>query len=230
MYICGKYRSCNEYLSFGSPGFCHSDCRTGSTSTGVLAAKVSPREVGRRLVSHLHRLELRSSKNTPLGQDGVRHQKTAGMNHIFNEDFQDFIRALNECRVEYILVGGYAVILHGYSRTTGDMDIWVKPDEENYSRLVNAFHKFGMPVFDMTLERFLLIPYYDVFTFGRPPVSIDIITHIKGLDFEEAFLAARWFDIEEDLSVRGLSLQSLLTAKRASARNKDLDDIEHLSE
>lgn len=82
----------------------------------------------------------------------------------------------------------------------------------------------------MTLERFLLLPYYDVFTFGRPPVCIDIITHIKGLDFEEAFSAALWFDIEEGLSVRGLSLQSLITAKRATARNKDLDDIEHLSE
>lgn len=151
------------------------------------------------------------------------------MNNIFNEDFQDFIRALNECQVEYVLVGGYAVILHGYSRTTGDMDIWVKPNEENYGRLVDAFHKFGMPVFDMTLERFLLLPHYDVFTFGRPPVCIDIITHIKGLTFEEAFSSAQWFDIEQDLAVRGLSLQSLLLAKQASARNKDLDDIEHLS-
>jgi hypothetical protein len=60
--------------------------------------------------------------------------------------------------------------------------------------------------------------------------NIDIITHIKGLDFEEAFSSAQWFEIEEHLSVRGLSLQSLIMAKRASARNKDLDDLEHLSE
>ncbi len=151
------------------------------------------------------------------------------MNNIFNEDFQDFIHALNECQVKYILVGGYAVILHGYSRTTGDMDIWVKPDEQNYGRLVEAFHKFGMPIFDMHIERFLL-PHYDVFTFGRPPVCIDIMTHIKGLDFEEAFLTAQWFDIDEGLSVRCLSLQNLIIAKRASARYKDLDDVEHLLE
>jgi len=151
------------------------------------------------------------------------------MNNLFNEDFLDFIRALNENAVDYILVGGYAVILHGYSRTTGDMDIWVHADGENYLRLVGAFHAFGMSVFDMTKERFLNQPHYDVFTFGRPPVCIDIITYVKGLHFQDAFSAAQWFEIDDNLSVRTLSLQSLLMAKQASARHKDLDDIENLS-
>lgn len=106
------------------------------------------------------------------------------MNHyIFNPDFIDFIDALNTSSVKYLLVGGYAVILNGYIRTTGDMDIWVLPTKENYQQLSEAFYRFGMPTFDMTLQKFLLTEQYDVFTFGRPPVSIDILTKVKGLSF-----------------------------------------------
>jgi predicted nucleotidyltransferase len=93
------------------------------------------------------------------------------MQNIFNPDFQDFIRSLNEADVKYILVGGYAVILHGYHRNTGDLDIWVERSAENYHKLVRAFQLFGMPVFDMTLSNFLDNTDLDVFTFGRPPVK-----------------------------------------------------------
>lgn len=150
------------------------------------------------------------------------------MANIFNRDFQDFIQALNESEVDYILVGGYAVILHGYARTTGDMDIWVKAVASNYQRLLEAFKMFGMSVFDMTEMRFMDTSENEVFSFGRPPVSIDIITKIKGLQFDEALASAEWFNIEGDLRVRALNLNSLITAKKASGRNKDLDDIENL--
>ena len=112
------------------------------------------------------------------------------MGNIFNEDFQDFISSLNKHNVEYLLVGGYSVILHGYSRTTGDLDIWINKTKENYLRLENAFRTFGMPVFDMTEENFLNNPDLNVFTFGRPPRSIDIMTAVKGIDFDESSLAA----------------------------------------
>lgn len=148
--------------------------------------------------------------------------------NIFNPDFQEFIAALNHCEVAYILVGGYSVILHGYSRTTGDMDIWVLPNPENYLRLQQAFARFGMPVFDMTADRFLASSHYDVFTFGRPPVCIDILTQVKGLDFAAAFAHSEWFEITDTLSVRALRLSDLIEAKQAAARPKDLDDIENL--
>ncbi len=148
--------------------------------------------------------------------------------NIFNPDFQEFIEALNDFQVAYILVGGYSVILHGYSRTTGDMDIWVNPNMDNYERLKKAFTRFGLSVFDMTPDRFLAISQFDVFTFGRPPVCIDILTQVKGLDFEPAFARSEWFEITETLSVRALRLSDLLEAKQASARPKDLDDIENL--
>lgn len=148
--------------------------------------------------------------------------------NIFNEDFQAFIRALNEAGVRYILVGGYSVILHGYSRTTGDLDIWVEPSPENYRRLVAAFTLFGLPLFDMTAEKFLETSRYDVFTFGRPPVSIDILTRVKGLVFEPVFAASEWFDIDESLRVRAIRLADLLQSKKSAGRAKDLDDLEHL--
>lgn len=149
-------------------------------------------------------------------------------NNIFNADFQDFIQALNSAKVDYMLVGGYSVILHGYSRTTGDMDIWVYPSVDNFNKLKIAFAQFGMSMFDMTLERFLASDRYDVFTFGLPPVCIEILTQVKGLEFHSAFDRAEWFQVSEGLAVRALHLTDLLVAKQAVARAKDLDDIENL--
>src|SRR5579863_3886925 len=116
------------------------------------------------------------------------------MANIFNDDFRDFIEAMNNYNVEYILVGGYAVILHGYRRVTGDMDIWVNRTKENYSKLTMAFAKFGMSVFDMDEEKFLDAENADVFTYGKPPICIDIITKLKGVEFKEAFLKAVRFE------------------------------------
>ena len=147
---------------------------------------------------------------------------------IFNDDFREFIRALNENNVEYILVGGYAVILHGYRRVTGDLDIWVNRTKENYSNLVKAFSQFGLPVFDMTEDKFMDVDAADVFSFGRAPVSIDILTKLKGVEFKEAFFQAIQFD-ENGLMIRFIHLNNLIEAKKAAGRYKDLDDIEKLS-
>lgn len=150
------------------------------------------------------------------------------MGTIFNDDFRDFIQALNNQNVDYILVGGYAVILHGYRRVTGDMDIWVKRTKENYLKLTRAFTEFGLPVFDMTEQNFLDVDTTDVFSYGRPPVSIDIITELKGVKFEDAFSQAQSFN-EEGLMIRFLHLNNLIEAKKAAGRHKDLDDIEKLT-
>jgi hypothetical protein len=150
------------------------------------------------------------------------------MGTIFNDDFRDFIQALNNQNVDYILVGGYAVILHGYRRVTGDMDIWVKRTKENYLKLTRAFTEFGLPVFDMTEQNFLDVDTADVFSYGRPPVSIDIITELKGVKFEDAFSQAQIFN-EEGLMIRFLHLNNLIEAKKAAGRHKDLDDIEKLT-
>ena len=148
---------------------------------------------------------------------------------ILYPDFQDFIKALNETNVHYLLVGGYSVVLHGYVRNTGDMDIWVEQTEENYQKLVSAFHIFGMPLFDMTLDNFLSNTEIDVFTFGRPPVSIDIMTSVKGLIFIDTFNAANLMEVD-NIQVKVISLEYLLIAKKAANRAKDINDIENLTQ
>ena len=148
------------------------------------------------------------------------------MNNIFNEDFRDFIECFNKQKVEYVLVGGMAVILNGCLRTTGDMDVWVKKSPENYLRITKSFLKFGMPLFDMSLEGFM--GELDVWSFGRDPVRIDLMTKVKGLDFDEVFELAQYYT-EEEVTFRFLHLNSLIKAKKASARHRDLDDIEQLS-
>jgi hypothetical protein len=151
------------------------------------------------------------------------------MGNIFNQDFQDFIVALNKYNVEYLLVGGYAVILRGYNRTTGDMDVWVNKTPENYQKLSKAFYSFGLNISDMTEQNFLSNEDFNVFTYGRPPVSIDIMTAVKGLIFEKAFLNKDIYEFEE-LTISLISRSDLLIAKKAANRSKDLNDIEHLEE
>ena len=149
------------------------------------------------------------------------------MGNIFNPDFREFIQSLNNSNVQYILVGGYSVILHGYSRTTGDMDIWVKKDEENYNKLVLAFQEFKMPLFDMTRENFMNNKAIDVFTFGQAPVSIDLMTSVKGLNFDNAYINSQIYALE-DLNIRVIGYDDLIKAKQTSGRPRDLDDIEKL--
>ena len=149
------------------------------------------------------------------------------MPDIFQEDFRDFLTALNDQEVKYVFVGGLAVVLHGPARVTGNMDIWVECTSENYHKLCKAFNQFQMPVFDMTLENFLGVGKNDVFSFGRNPVGIDILTSVKGVDFEEAFNLSEIYKAG-DLSVRVIHINHLIAAKKASGRFKDLDDVEQL--
>ena len=150
------------------------------------------------------------------------------MANIFNDDFRDFIDALNKYEVEYLLVGGYAVILNGYRRTTGDMDIWINVTPENYRRLIKAFLNFGLPTVDITEENFLNNNEIEVFTYGLPPVSIDILKVVKGCIFEEAYKLSSLYE-EKGLLIRFIHLNTLIQAKKAAGRFKDLDDIEKLS-
>ena len=155
----------------------------------------------------------------------LRYRRTG--DSVFNPDFQDFFRAFNRARVNYLLVGGYAVIFHGYCRSTDDLNIWVEPSPENYQRLVTAFGYFGMPVFDMNEANFLDTNRHDVFSFGLPPSGIDVMTKVRGLEFGSAYRKSSLHEFE-DLSIRVVQYQDLLRAKRAAGRNKDLNDIEQL--
>jgi hypothetical protein len=149
------------------------------------------------------------------------------MGNLFNRDFLEFIDSLNTKGVKYILVGGYSVVIHGYPRTTGDLDIWVDCSRDNYQKIKLAFDSFRLPVFDMSLDNFLDTAKFDVFRFGRPPVAIDIITKLKGLSFDQAWtrVQSRSF---EGVSINYIHFQDLLKAKKAAGRPKDINDLENL--
>jgi len=165
-------------------------------------------------------------------RDLTRHclqvENNPDMSDLFTEDFLDFLKALNANNVEYMLVGGYAVILHGYSRTTGDMDVWVNRTPDNYKRLIKAFKEFGLPTFDLTQEKFLDAERNDVFTFGRPPTCIEILTNLKGVEFNEAYQQVQIFE-EGDVFIKFIHLNNLISSKKAAGRYRDLDDIEKLT-
>ncbi len=150
------------------------------------------------------------------------------MGNIFYQDFRDFLQTLNTNNVDYLLIGGYSVIFHGYSRTTGDMDIWVRRDAANYKKLQIAFNQFGLSLFDMTEDNFLNHPEWDVFSFGVPPVCIDIMVKVKGLIFDECFSEGQIFN-DDDLEVRVLNYNHLIKAKKESNRPKDNDDLNNLN-
>ena len=105
------------------------------------------------------------------------------MANLFNQDFQDFIQAFNFNDVKYILVGGYAVILPGYIRSTADMDIWVDKTKENYKKIKKALYQFGALSFS---ENEFLGNEFNVWGFGREPNRIEIMSEVKGLQFDVA--------------------------------------------
>ncbi|WP_228527740.1 nucleotidyltransferase [Pararhodonellum marinum] len=107
------------------------------------------------------------------------------------------------------------------------MDIWVRRSVENYKKIQRAFDEFGMPVFEMTEENFLTHPEWDVYTFGKSPVAIDLMRNVKGLDFDQAFRNATYF-VQVGIPIRTLSKEDLIKAKSASKRPKDFDDLDNI--
>jgi hypothetical protein len=146
------------------------------------------------------------------------------MANLFNSDFTDFLRAFNQHKVEHLLVGGYAVILHGYTRSTADMDVWVNKTEENYQRIAKAFNDFGAPVFS---KNDFLQSDHDVWAIGREPNKIEIMNEVKGLNFEECLAICNKIQLE-NFEVPYIHLNHLIKAKEAAGRFKDLADIEQL--
>ena len=149
------------------------------------------------------------------------------MGNIFNQDFQEFLLALNNAEVKYVLVGGYSVIYHGFPRTTGDLDIFVEVSQENYQNIKKAFSLFGLSLFDMTEDNFLNNNNINVFSFGRSPVSIEILKEISGLNFEEVYNESMQTEIE-NIPLKVINLNHLKKNKKQSGRNKDLNDLENL--
>jgi hypothetical protein len=140
-------------------------------------------------------------------------------------DFKEFLRLFNQHQVRYLLIGGYAVGYHGYPRATQDLDVWIAADPDNAERAVRALTDFGFGVPELSPR--LFAEGHNVVRMGVPPLRIEILTKISGIDFDESYgerITAEIDGVETSL----ISLSHLRINKRASGRHKDLDDLEHL--
>jgi predicted nucleotidyltransferase len=142
------------------------------------------------------------------------------------QDFEDFVKLLNKHAVDYMVVGGYALALHGKPRHTGDLDIWVAVSEENATKLLKVVNEFGMASLGFEKEDFLKPGY--ISQIGRPPLRIDILNSIDGVSFKEAVSDMRQMQLEEDLTINYIGLNDFLTNKQASGRKQDLADIKEI--
>ncbi len=143
------------------------------------------------------------------------------------EDFREFLALLNVHEVEFMIVGGYALAFHGAPRFTGDIDIFVKPDQQNAKQIIKALVEFGFSSLDLTIDDFKSPD--KVIQLGLPPVRIDIITSISGVSWEEAD-ATKVPGLYGDISISFIGKKQFITNKRAIGRKKDLADIEALGE
>lgn len=137
-------------------------------------------------------------------------------------DFTDILSAFSEEKVEYMVVGGYAIAFYGYVRGTGDIDLWIRVSNENADRAWRALKIFGAPLFDLK-KADLLTPGI-VFQMGIPPNRIDIINQITGVDFDEAWTLRTHVEYE-NLRIPLIGKAQLLENKRKMDRPKDRADI-----
>jgi hypothetical protein len=141
------------------------------------------------------------------------------------DDFKEFLTLLNSHQIKYLLIGGFAVGYHGYPRTTNDIDIWVEISDENAGKLVAAIQEFGFSLPELSKNLFLQRD--KVVRMGIPPMRIEVLTSISGVEFSSCF-SNRLEDTIDGVPVYLISLDDLKQNKRASGRHKDLDDLEHL--
>lgn len=141
-------------------------------------------------------------------------------------DFQDFLRLLNSHRVEYLLVGGYAVCYHGYYRNTNDIDFWIAVNAENARKMAVVVKAFGFDVPELSEELFL--KKGRIIRMGAEPTRIEILTEISACEFEDCYLRRTEATIDQ-IPVLLISRSDLIRNKIKSGRLKDLDDVQHLS-
>jgi hypothetical protein len=140
-------------------------------------------------------------------------------------DFKEFLKLLNLREVRYLIVGGYAVAVHGYVRATGDIDIWAEPDPENAAKLAKVLREFGFG--GPELSDSLFLEPNRVIRMGLPPIRIEVLTSISGVTFNQCYASCIKAELD-GTPVTVIGLSDLKTNKQAAGRAKDLADLEEL--
>ena len=145
---------------------------------------------------------------------------------MLNEDYKEMLQLLLEEHVDFMIIGAYALGTHGYPRATGDIDIWVKPNNINSKKLYKALARFGAPLDQIQIDEFSTEGI--IFQIGVIPRRIDIITKIDGVTYEEADEDKIIVEIE-GLKIPVISLEKFIRNKMATGREKDELDIKTLT-
>lgn len=143
---------------------------------------------------------------------------------MLNRDFREFAESLAAHRVEYLVVGGYALAAHGHPRYTGDIDFWVRPSADNLERLILALRDFGFGSLGLVAADFASDT---VVQLGQPPRRIDLLTSIDGVNFDDCYQRKDVVDAG-GLRLNIIGLEDFKANKRATGRLKDLADLESL--
>jgi hypothetical protein len=141
-------------------------------------------------------------------------------------DFKELLLALNEHGVEYLIVGAHALAAHGHVRATKDLDLWMRAEESNAQKVLQALSDFGAPLNDLTADD--LSRKETIFQIGVPPLRIDIITSIDGVEFADAW-PARLQTTFGGVPAFVISRHHLITNKQTTARLQDLADVQQLN-
>jgi hypothetical protein len=142
-----------------------------------------------------------------------------------SKDLREFVELLNSNRVEYLIVGAFAVAYHGFPRYTGDLDIFVRPSLENAQRILDALSQFGFGGLGVRLED--ISAPGKVVQLGIPPNRIDLLTAISGLTFDEAWASREAADLN-GVPVAFIGKTALIRNKESTSRAKDRGDAEEL--
>jgi len=145
---------------------------------------------------------------------------------MLSKDFKEFIESLIANRVEYLIVGGYAVAVHGYPRYTGDLDIWLNATAENAVRILKAINDLGFHFSNLSADDFT--KEGNVIQLGNPPLRIDLLTQVDGVGFIECFSNKKTVNVD-NLNVNFISYNDLLKNKAASGRLIDQNDLKNLN-
>jgi predicted nucleotidyltransferase len=142
-----------------------------------------------------------------------------------NRNFKEFIELLNEHKVKYLVIGGYAVNFHGYPRYTRDIDFWIWMEKENIENLLQVIDDFGFESIDLKIENFFTQD--NIIQLGFEPNRIDLLVSVDGVDFQECYHRKIAIELDNVL-VNFLSIEDLITSKKTVARLQDLADAEQL--
>lgn len=140
-----------------------------------------------------------------------------------NEDFLELLSSLLDAEAKFLVIGAYAVGVHGRPRATKDLDVWIEASEENAPRVLRALQQFGAPLGDLTRAD---LEHVGIgFKMGIPPRRIDILTHIEGITFAEAWPNRIEADFGNEVRCPVIGLVDIIKNKRAAGRPQDLADV-----